>query len=119
MRSNSWRQRRQTYSRLSKKPSAAPEDTHISDIDPRRLLVQGRACDRTCVELPQVVVRPHLYNPGICTSSFCQDELSDASDATCAALHEHNYYAKEAAELRQPIRLHAEELTAQTDDQPD
>ena len=29
-----------------------------------------------------------------------------------------NYYAKEAAELRQPIRLHAEELTAQTDDQP-
>ena len=30
-----------------------------------------------------------------------------------------NYYAKEAAERRPPIRIHAEELTAQTDDQPE
>lgn len=62
--------------------------------------------------------RPHLYNPGICTSSFCQHELLDTSDAHCSDLHSRNYYAKEAAELRPPIRLHAEELTAQTDDQP-
>ncbi len=61
--------------------------------------------------------RPHLYNPGICTSGFCQRELSINPDATCADLHERHYYAKEAVGSRQPIRLHAEELTAQTDNQ--
>ena len=61
--------------------------------------------------------RPHLYNPGICTSLFCQAELEKAPDATCAELHQRNYYAKEAVELRQPLRLHAEELSAQTDNQ--
>ena len=86
-------------------------------IDPRRLLVR--------VALPTDPVwhcpgcrRPHLYNPGICTSSFCQVRLLDDPDATCSDLHQRNYYAKEAAELREPIRIHAEELTAQTDDQP-
>ena len=42
---------------------------------------------------------------------------SDTPDRICSALYERNYYAKEAAELRQPLRLHSEELTAQTDDQ--
>ena len=63
--------------------------------------------------------RPHLYNPGICTSGFCQRNLAVEPDSTCADLYAHNYYAKEAAVRRQPIRLHAEELTAQTDDQPE
>ena len=35
----------------------------------------------------------------------------------CSQLHDDNYYAKEAADLRDPLRLHCEELTAQTDDQ--
>ena len=87
-------------------------------IDPRRLLVR--------IALPGDPVwhcpgcrRPHLYNPGVCTSGFCQRDLAAQSDATCADLYAHNYYAKEAAERRPPIRLHAEELTAQTDDQPE
>ena len=87
-------------------------------IDPRRLLVR--------IALPEDPVwhcsgcrRPHLYNPGVCTSGFCQRDLAAESDATCADLYAHNYYAKEAAERRPPIRLHAEELTAQTDDQPE
>ena len=86
-------------------------------IDPRRLLVRVALATDPVWHCPGCR-RPHLYNPGTCTSPFCQVELSDAPDATCADLHERNYYAKEAAELRQPIRLHAEELTAQTDDQP-
>ena len=63
--------------------------------------------------------RPHLYNPGICTSHFCQDELPDLPNSNCAELYSFNYYAKEAAKLRKPRRLHAEELTAQTDNQPE
>ena len=86
-------------------------------IDPRRLLVRVALATDPVWHCP-ACRRPHLYNSGICTSSFCQVELSDAPDGTCADLHERNYYAKEAAERRQPIRLHAEELTAQTDDQP-
>ena len=87
-------------------------------IDPRRLLVR--------VALPEDRVwhcpgcrRPHLYNPGVCTSGFCQRDLTTEPDANCADLYARNYYAKEAAERRPPIRLHAEELTAQTDDQPE
>ncbi len=87
-------------------------------INPRRLLVR--------VALPTDPVwrctgcrRPHLYNPGICTSQFCQDKLPDDPNATCGDLHLQNYYAKEAVHRRQPIRLHAEELTAQTDNQPE
>ncbi len=89
--------------------------THLI-INPRRLLVR--------VALPPDPVwtcsscrRPHLYNPGICTSLFCQTELEISPDTTCAGLYERNYYAKEAVEFRQPLRLHSEELTAQTDNQ--
>jgi hypothetical protein len=87
-------------------------------IVPRRLLVRvALADDRVwhCLGCR----RPHLYNPGVCTSAFCQRELAAEPDATCEDLYERNYYAKEAAERRPPIRLHAEELTAQTDDQPE
>ena len=87
-------------------------------INPRHLLVRITVPEDPVWHCPGCR-RPHLYNPGVCTSGFCQRELSAAPDATCASLYTHNYYAKEAAELRQPIRLHAEELTAQTDDQPE
>lgn len=60
--------------------------------------------------------RPHLHSAGgVCTRCF--GDLDVAPNATCAELHERNYYAKEAFERRMPIRLHCEELTAQTDDQ--
>ena len=87
-------------------------------IDPRRLLVRVARADDRVWHCPQCR-RPHLYNPGVCTSGFCQRELAAEPDVTCADLYERNYYAKEAAEQRPPIRLHAEELTAQTDNQPE
>ena len=87
-------------------------------IDPRRLLVR--------IALPSDPVwicpscrRPHLYSPRICTSLFCREELQRQPNATCEELHSRNYYARESVELRQPLRLHAEELTAQTDNQPE
>lgn len=59
--------------------------------------------------------REHLHSTGVCT--HCHEPLPASPTGTCADLHSRNYYAREAAELRQPLRLHTEELTAQTDDQ--
>jgi Lhr-like helicase len=60
--------------------------------------------------------REHLHRSGgVCTR--CNGDLLDAPDSTCGALHAANYYAAEAVSRRSPIRLHCEELTAQTDDQ--
>lgn len=60
--------------------------------------------------------REHLHLAGrVCTR--CRGDLRDQSDTTCSALHGANYYASEAVERRIPMRLHCEELTAQTDDQ--
>lgn len=59
--------------------------------------------------------REHLHNPGVCTN--CGTLLGSDPDATCHDLYRRNYYAQEAVELRQPLRLHTEELTAQSDDQ--
>jgi hypothetical protein len=61
--------------------------------------------------------RPHLHRAGgICT--HCRlTQLPTAPNQTCADLHERNYYATEAVNQRQPLRLHCEELTGQTDDQ--
>ena len=87
-------------------------------IVPRRLMVH-LAIEADPVWRCMGCRRPHLYNPGICTSMFCQDPLSENPNGTCGDLYSQNYYAKEAAQLRRPIRLHAEELTAQTDNQPE
>ena len=87
-------------------------------IDPRRLVVRVADKSDSVWHCPSCR-RPHLYNPGICTSLFCQAELEEEPDSTCSELHARNYYANEAAIRRQPVRLHAEELTAQTDDQPE
>lgn len=62
--------------------------------------------------------REHLHAAGgVCTR--CLSMLQDGPTLTCGDLHRNNYYAKEAAERRAPLRLHSEELTAQTDDQPE
>ncbi|MFC1943531.1 helicase-related protein [Chloroflexota bacterium] len=61
--------------------------------------------------------RVHMHHAaGICTG--CLAELGVNPDAQCQSLYGRNYYAKEAVERRIPLRLHCEELTAQTDDQP-
>jgi hypothetical protein len=62
--------------------------------------------------------RVHMHRAaGICTG--CLTGLTVEPDAQCSALRSRNYYASEAVERRRPLRLHCEELTAQTDDQPD
>lgn len=61
--------------------------------------------------------RPHLHRAGgICTN--CRSELPAAPTEQCQDLHARNYYAHTAVNGREPIRLHCEELTGQTDDQP-
>lgn len=60
--------------------------------------------------------RPHLHHSGgICTN--CLTKMPEAPNGVCKDLYERNYYSQEAVNLRQPLRLHCEELTAQTDDQ--
>ncbi len=60
--------------------------------------------------------RSHLHRAGgVCT--WCQASLSSEPDSNCQNLRSENYYAHEAASRRPPIRMHCEELTAQTDDQ--
>lgn len=62
--------------------------------------------------------RPHLHSSGgICTRTNCNTQLPREPKNTCQELWERNYLARPAAEGREPIRLHCEELTGQTDDQ--
>jgi ATP-dependent helicase YprA (DUF1998 family) len=84
-------------------------------LDPRQLWVRVAIPDDPVWLCPSCQ-RPHLHwAGGVCT--ICEAPLPTAPQATCAVLHARNYYAREAVELRQPLRLHSEELTAQTDDQ--
>lgn len=83
-------------------------------LQPRRLLVRI-AEPSDPVWICTHCTREHLHSAGVCTN--CQENLPPAPAATCGDLHRNNYYAKEAVELRTPLRLHCEELTAQTDDQ--
>ncbi len=87
---------------------------HDLILDPRHLLIK--------IALPEDPVwictdcrRAHLHSAGVCTN--CLEPLPAEPETACSELHKRNYYAKEAVEGRQPLRLHCEELTAQTDDQ--
>ena len=60
--------------------------------------------------------RIHLHHSaGICT--YCQTDLSEQPDLTCGSVWSNNYLSQAVASGRIPLRLHSEELTAQTDDQ--
>ncbi|WP_051556561.1 DEAD/DEAH box helicase [Alkalihalobacterium bogoriense] len=60
--------------------------------------------------------RPHLHeSAGICTN--CNSELEEKPNGECSELMSRNYLAFMATDERVPIRLHSEELTAQTDNQ--
>lgn len=62
--------------------------------------------------------RPHLHlSAGVC--SFSHERLPDVSQTTCSQLWEDNYLAFQATgqHRRDPMRLHCEEMTGQTDDQ--
>ena len=65
-----------------------------------------------------ICTRRHLHLSAT-TCTQCFNELPKVPAFTCADLIEQNYYAKAASGGRLPIRLHCEELTAQTDDQPE
>lgn len=87
---------------------------HHLKLTPRRLLIHVAHPDDpvwTCRACQQ----PHLATSGVCT--LCHRDLPDSPTGSAEELQQLNYYAREAVELREPIRLHAEELTAQTDDQ--
>jgi hypothetical protein len=84
-------------------------------LDPRQLWVRIAVPDDPVWVCPSCQ-RPHLHLAGGCCT-FCLSRLPDAPGAACEALHLRNYYACEAVTYRQPLRLHCEELTAQTDDQ--
>lgn len=62
--------------------------------------------------------RHHLhYSAGLCTN--CNSQLNDTPNTTCGKLWSNNYLSWAAASGRKPLRLHCEELTAQTDNQPE
>lgn len=86
-------------------------------IDPRRILIRLAEPDDPVWTCPQCR-RVHLHGAGgVCTR--CRCDLAVGSDSTCTMLYDSNYYAREAVDRRVPLRLHSEELTAQTDDQPE
>ena len=61
--------------------------------------------------------RAHLHSTRVCTNAFCHVEIDRRPSTRCSDLHTRNYYSTEAVEFRSPLRLHCEELTAQTDNQ--
>ena len=64
----------------------------------------------------ELCTREHLHDAGrVCTR--CLRRLPSPANRTAGDLHARNYYAAEAVARRPPLRLHSEELTAQTDDQ--
>lgn len=84
-------------------------------ISPRALYVRVALPDDP-VWSCELCKRPHLHRGlGLCTD--CLEQLPVDPTASCSQLHERNYYAREVLEDRAPLRLHCEELTAQTDDQ--
>jgi DEAD/DEAH box helicase domain-containing protein len=89
---------------------------HYLVIEPRRLSVRmANAEDPAWI--CRLCSREHLHDAGgVCTR--CLHHLPKSPNATCEDLHARNYYATEAVNHREPLRLHSEELTAQTDDQP-
>ena len=83
-------------------------------LQPRRLLVRLARADDP-VWICSHCQREHLHTSGVCTN--CLKDLPAQANARCQSVYERNYYSTEAVNLRIPIRLHCEELTAQTDDQ--
>jgi len=60
--------------------------------------------------------RCHLHH-SVRTCTNCLSQLQEEPDTTCGAVWRTNHLANAAAQGRVPIRIHCEELTAQTDNQ--
>jgi len=66
-----------------------------------------------------ICTRPHLhFSTGICTNNNCYHDLELEPDTDSKSIWNENYLAKAVASDRSPIRLHCEELTGQSDNQP-
>ncbi|MEZ2317973.1 MAG: DEAD/DEAH box helicase [Microcoleus sp.] len=88
---------------------------HHFKLNPRHLSVRVAVSDDPVWQCDSCQ-RPHLHRAGgICTN--CLANLSAQSNKICADLYDRNYFATQAVNKRQPLRLHCEELTGQTDDQ--
>lgn len=85
-------------------------------LQPRHLLAKVALSDDP-VWICNSCRRPHLHRAGgVCTN--CLTPLPLSSNSICSDLYQRNYFARESAiQRREPIRLHCEELTGQTDDQ--
>ncbi len=60
--------------------------------------------------------RNHLHHSaGICT--YCCGNLNEQPDSNCGLIWQNNHLAQAVASEREPLRLHCEELSAQTDNQ--
>jgi DEAD/DEAH box helicase domain-containing protein len=88
---------------------------HHFKLNPRHLSVRVAVSDDPVWQCDSCQ-RPHLHRAGgICTN--CLANLSAEPNKICADLYDRNYFATQAVNKRQPLRLHCEELTGQTDDQ--
>lgn len=65
------------------------------------------------------VCRRHHLHPSAGSCTNCTARLNTQPDTVCNALWKQNHLAWAAANGRKPLRLHCEELTAQTDNQPE
>jgi DEAD/DEAH box helicase domain-containing protein len=83
-------------------------------LTPRRLLVRI-ASPADPVWICDSCGKAHLHSAGVCTG--CLRPLPQDPNSACADRYRRNYYATEAVDRRRPIRLHTEELSAQTDNQ--
>jgi DEAD/DEAH box helicase domain-containing protein len=88
---------------------------HHFILNPRHLSVRVAVSDDPVWQCDSCQ-RPHLNRAGgICTN--CLANLSVQPNKICADLYDRNYFATQSVNKRQPLRLHCEELTGQTDDQ--
>ncbi|XZN93673.1 MAG: DEAD/DEAH box helicase [Microcoleus sp.] len=90
---------------------------HHFILNPRHLSVRVAVSDDPVWQC-DFCQRPHLHRAGgICTNTNCLANLSAEPNKICADLYDRNYFATQSVNKRQPLRLHCEELTGQTDDQ--
>lgn len=88
---------------------------HNGTLITRFLNVKITKADDPVWECPKCA-RYHLHRAaGVCTA--CQAQLPHQAQKTCQELWDSNHLANAVAQKRDPIRLHCEELTAQTDNQ--
>ncbi|MEG3834861.1 DEAD/DEAH box helicase [Microcoleus sp. Z1_C3] len=88
---------------------------HHFKLNPRHLSVRVAVSDDPVWQC-ESCQRHHLHRAGgVCTN--CLAPLPAEPNKICADLYDRNYFATQAVNKRQPLRLHCEELTGQTDDQ--